>query len=49
MVLKKPHTEITEITEKEYDRMFAVNSKAAFFVVREAARRVEDGGRSSRS
>ncbi|MDI3404949.1 SDR family oxidoreductase [Streptomyces cavernicola] len=42
MVLKKP---FTEITEEEYDRMFAVNSKAAFFVMREAARRIEDGGK----
>lgn len=25
--------------------MFAVNSKAAFFVMREAARRMEDGGK----
>ncbi|MFE5679946.1 SDR family oxidoreductase [Streptomyces erythrochromogenes] len=42
MVLKKP---LTEITEEEYDQMFAVNSKAAFFVMREAARRMEDGGK----
>ena len=42
MVLKKP---LTEVTEEEYDRMFAVNSKAAFFVMREAARRIEDGGK----
>ncbi|RII14783.1 3-oxoacyl-[acyl-carrier-protein] reductase FabG [Streptomyces sp. YIM 130001] len=42
MVLKKP---LTEISEEEYDRMFAVNSKAAFFVMREAARRIEDGGK----
>lgn len=42
MVLKKP---LTETTEEEYDRMFAVNSKAAFFVMREAARRIEDGGK----
>ncbi|WP_369386466.1 SDR family oxidoreductase [Streptomyces sp. CG1] len=42
MVLKKP---LTEITEDEYDRIFAVNSKAAFFVMREAARRIEDGGK----
>ncbi|QKW53366.1 SDR family oxidoreductase [Streptomyces buecherae] len=42
MVLKKP---LTEITEEEYDRMFAVNSKAAFFVMREAARRIADGGK----
>ncbi len=42
MVLKKP---LTAVTEEEYDRMFAVNSKAAFFVMREAARRIEDGGK----
>ncbi|MET9296922.1 SDR family oxidoreductase [Streptomyces sp. NPDC003077] len=42
MVLRKP---LTEITEEEYDRMFAVNSKAAFFVMREAARRMADGGK----
>ncbi|MYR59940.1 SDR family oxidoreductase [Streptomyces sp. SID625] len=42
MVLKKP---MTEITEEEYDRLFAVNSKAAFLVMREAARRIEDGGK----
>ncbi|MFC8715178.1 SDR family oxidoreductase [Streptomyces sp. NPDC057197] len=41
-VLKKP---MTEITEEEYDRLFAVNSKAAFLVMREAARRIEDGGK----
>ncbi|MEV8593266.1 SDR family oxidoreductase [Streptomyces sp. NPDC052012] len=42
MVLKKP---LTEISEEEYDQMFAVNSKAAFFVMREAARRMADGGK----
>lgn len=41
-VLKKP---IVEITEKEYDDMFAVNSKAAFFIIKEAARHVQDGGK----
>ncbi|MFH8217805.1 SDR family oxidoreductase [Streptomyces sp. NPDC018057] len=41
-VLKKP---LAEITEDEYDRLFAVNSKAAFLVMREAARRIEDGGK----
>ncbi|EYT82300.1 MULTISPECIES: SDR family oxidoreductase [unclassified Streptomyces] len=41
-VLKKP---LAEITEEEYDRLFAVNSKAAFLVMREAARRIEDGGK----
>ncbi|MEX2984346.1 SDR family oxidoreductase [Streptomyces sp. C36] len=42
MVIKKP---MTEVTEEEYDRMFAVNSKAAYFMMQEAARRVEDGGK----
>ncbi|MEV4438272.1 SDR family NAD(P)-dependent oxidoreductase [Streptomyces sp. NPDC049577] len=42
MVIKKP---MSEATEAEYDRMFAVNSKAAYFVMREAAKRIErDGG-----
>lgn len=42
MVLRKP---IVETTEEEYDRMFAVNSKAAFFFLREAGRHLNDGGR----
>ncbi|MGA4844072.1 SDR family oxidoreductase [Streptomyces sp. G45] len=42
MVIKKP---LVEVAPEEYDRMFAVNSKAAFFVMKEAARRVEDGGK----
>lgn len=41
-VLKKP---LTEISEAEYDDMFAVNSKAAFFITQEAARHVRDGGK----
>ncbi|KAJ5198524.1 uncharacterized protein N7498_007641 [Penicillium cinerascens] len=41
-VLKKP---ITEISEEEYDTMFAVNSKTAFFVLKEAAAHVTDGGK----
>ncbi|CAK7234293.1 hypothetical protein SBRCBS47491_008899 [Sporothrix bragantina] len=41
-VLKKP---ITEITEKEYDDMFAINSKSAFFILKEAAKHVTDGGK----
>ncbi|KAJ6004293.1 hypothetical protein N7499_000363 [Penicillium canescens] len=41
-VLKKP---ITEISEEEYDTMFAVNSKTAFFVLKEAATHVSDGGK----
>ncbi|AEW98879.1 SDR family oxidoreductase [Streptantibioticus cattleyicolor] len=42
MVLKKP---LAEVDEAEYDRMFAVNAKAAFFTMRAAARRIEDGGK----
>ncbi|CAM1502162.1 Fc.00g041460.m01.CDS01 [Cosmosporella sp. VM-42] len=41
-VLKKP---ITEISEAEYDSMFAVNSKCAFFVLKAAAKHVSDGGK----
>ncbi|KAJ5569086.1 hypothetical protein N7450_011572 [Penicillium hetheringtonii] len=41
-VLKKP---IIDITEEEYDTMFAVNSKTAFFVLKEAAAHVSDGGK----
>lgn len=41
-VLKKP---FTEITEAEYDSMSAVNSKTAFFFLREAGRHVNDNGK----
>lgn len=33
-----------QISEADYDRMFAVNTKGAFFVAREAARVMPDGG-----
>lgn len=42
MVIKKP---LVNVSEDEYDAMFAVNSKAAFFFLQEAARRVQDGGK----
>ncbi|MDN3554381.1 SDR family oxidoreductase [Halomonas maura] len=42
MVLKKP---ILEISEDEYDRMFAINAKSAFFFLKEAGRVLEDHGR----
>lgn len=42
MVLRKP---IVETTEEEYDRMFAVNSKAAYFFIREAGRHLNDNGK----
>ncbi|MGO4450465.1 SDR family oxidoreductase [Phyllobacterium sp. TAF24] len=41
-VLKKP---FTEITEAEYDEMFAINSKAAFFFIKEAGKHLSDNGK----
>ncbi|MCC7040070.1 MAG: SDR family oxidoreductase [Burkholderiales bacterium] len=41
-VLKKP---MVEITEDEYDAMTAVNSKSAFFFLKEAGRNVNDHGK----
>lgn len=42
MVLRKP---IVEIDEAEYDAMFDVNAKAAFFFIKEAGKNLNDGGR----
>lgn len=42
MVLKKP---FTEISEDEYDTMFGINSKAAFFFMQEAGKKLNDNGR----
>ena len=42
MVLRKP---ILETSEDEYDRMFGVNAKAAYFFIQEAGRRLNDHGR----
>jgi 3-oxoacyl-[acyl-carrier protein] reductase len=36
---------LVEITEAEYDRVFAVNVKGTFFACQQAARRMADGGR----
>ncbi|AOJ02312.1 MULTISPECIES: SDR family oxidoreductase [Burkholderia] len=41
-VLKKP---FAEITEAEYDEMAAVNSKSAFFFLKEAGKQVNDNGK----
>ncbi|ARF84926.1 SDR family oxidoreductase [Burkholderia cenocepacia] len=41
-VLKKP---LVEVSEAEYDQMSAVNSKSAFFFLREAGRHVNDNGK----
>jgi len=41
-VLKKP---LVETSEAEYDSMFAINSKAAYFFIQEAGKRMNDGGK----
>ena len=41
-VVKKP---FVEITEADFDQSFAINGKAAFFCMQEAAKRIEDNGR----
>jgi len=41
-VLKKP---MTEVSEAEYDAMSAVNSKAAFFFLKEAGKHLNDNGK----
>ncbi|WP_243788294.1 SDR family oxidoreductase [Saccharopolyspora gloriosae] len=42
MVLRKP---IVETSEDEYDRMFGINAKAAYFFLQEAGRRINDNGK----
>ncbi|WP_299249027.1 SDR family oxidoreductase [uncultured Aquimarina sp.] len=41
-MLKKP---AAEVLEDEYDQMFNIHTKSAFFLLSEAAKRVKDGGR----
>jgi 3-oxoacyl-[acyl-carrier protein] reductase len=36
---------LSDVTEDDFDAIFAVNAKGAFFVLQEGARRVADGGR----
>lgn len=36
---------MADVSEEEFDAMFALNVKGVFFAMREAARRMEDGGR----
>lgn len=36
---------IADVTDEEYDRLFAVNTRGTFMAMREAARRLADGGR----
>ena len=42
MVLRKP---IAEIDEDEYDSMFDINAKAAFFFIQQAGKRLKDHGK----
>ncbi|RAC11973.1 short-chain dehydrogenase, partial [Burkholderia multivorans] len=41
-VLRKP---IVETTEEEFDEMFAVNAKAAYFFIKEAGKNLADNGK----
>ena len=42
LIVKKP---LAETTDEDFDRLFAVNTKASFLTMREAAQRMEDDGR----
>lgn len=42
MVLKKP---FAETTEAEYDTMFGINSKSAYFFLQEAGKKINDNGK----
>ncbi len=42
ITLPKP---IEHVTEEEYDRVFAVNTKAPYFILQQALGRLRDGGR----
>lgn len=42
MVIKKP---FPEISEEDYDKIFGINSKAAFFFMQEAGRKLAEGGK----
>jgi len=36
---------VVDTTEDDYDRIFSVNARATFWIFREAARKISDGGR----
>ena len=42
LVIKKP---IVDVTEEDYDQSFAINSKAAFFFIQEAGKKLADRGK----
>src|SRR5206468_5499510 len=41
IILYKP---VVEVTEKEFDELFAINVKGTFFACQQAARRLREGG-----
>jgi len=38
-------TPVTDFTEEQFDRVFAINTKGSYFTMQQAARQVEDNGR----
>lgn len=42
VVIKKP---IVDVTEDDFDKIFAVNAKASFFFMQEAGKKLNDGGK----
>jgi len=38
-------TPVTQFTEEQFDRLFAINTKGSYFTMQQAAKQVEDGGR----
>jgi 3-oxoacyl-[acyl-carrier protein] reductase len=43
--VEKVNIPVTDVTEEDFDLLFKVNTKGAFFVMQAAARHVADGGR----
>ena len=39
------NTLVAEATDEDYDRVFSINTQASFWIFREAAKKVRDGGR----
>jgi 3-oxoacyl-[acyl-carrier protein] reductase len=37
--------QVVDTTEEDYDRIFSINTRATFWIFREAARKISDGGR----
>lgn len=38
-------TPVTEFTEEQFDRLFSINTKSAYFTMQQAAKNIEDNGR----